>query len=275
MAIGFYTICVVTNSNCGNSPDCCIDLEVETCSEICDNGIDDNQNGLTDCDDPECQFTSIINLADSSCVANSVIISVDSVDASTTYSWNFGIDAAPATATGFGDHDVEYSSGGMKYISVDISRNGCSITLNDSIFIENCSASIGDFVWQDDNGNGVQDIGESGIEGVRVNLYDNTNTLIASTTTIADGSYLINSIVLGTYYLTFDVSTNTDGILIYQGTQQNIGSPLTDSDPNPATGRTPLFYFEPALGDILTLDAGFILSCPPEQRGGVNVIRKN
>ena len=107
-----------------------------------------------------------------------------------------------------------------------------------------------------------------------MNLYDNTNVLIASTTTAADGSYLFNSIVLGTYYVVFDVSTNTNGILVYQGTQQNIGTPQLDSDPNPATGRTPLFLFQPSLGDILTLDAGFILSCPPDQRGGVNVIRK-
>ena len=51
---GSYNVCVVTNSNCGVSPQCCVPIEIIGCSEICDNGIDDDQDGLTDCDDLDC-----------------------------------------------------------------------------------------------------------------------------------------------------------------------------------------------------------------------------
>ncbi|MGQ1786451.1 beta strand repeat-containing protein, partial [Saccharicrinis sp. GN24d3] len=39
---------------------------------------------------------------------------------STTYSWNFGANATPATATGVGPHDIVYSSEGMKTVSLEI-----------------------------------------------------------------------------------------------------------------------------------------------------------
>jgi hypothetical protein len=35
-----------------------------------------------------------------------------------------------------------------------------------------CNASIGDLVWNDQNGNGLQDAGEPGIQGVTVKLYN-------------------------------------------------------------------------------------------------------
>ncbi|MCG8330648.1 MAG: hypothetical protein MI974_23325, partial [Chitinophagales bacterium] len=51
---------------------------------------------------------------------------------------------------------------------------------------------IGNRVWKDDNGNGIQDPGEDGINGVLVELYKetapSTYTKVAETTTAADGS---------------------------------------------------------------------------------------
>lgn len=43
--------------------------------------------------------------------------------------------------------------------------------------------SIAGHVYNDANGNGVLDAGETSLAGVQVNLYDTTNTLVASTTT--------------------------------------------------------------------------------------------
>jgi uncharacterized repeat protein (TIGR01451 family) len=52
-------------------------------------------------------------------------------------------------------------------------------------------ALLGDYAWYDDNGNGVQDIEELPVEGMTVNLYaSNGTTLLATTTTASDGSYL-------------------------------------------------------------------------------------
>src|SRR5438067_1323722 len=44
------------------------------------------------------------------------------------------------------------------------------------------TSTIGDFVWEDQNGNGVQDPGEPGIDGVTVKLLDAGGTVLATTT---------------------------------------------------------------------------------------------
>lgn len=67
--------------------------------------------------------------------------------------------------------------------------------------------SIGNFVWNDQDGDGVQDSGEPGIGGVTVTLTGTDgqgNPVSLTTTTAPDGSYLFPNLVPGTYKLTFD-----------------------------------------------------------------------
>jgi hypothetical protein len=51
---------------------------------------------------------------------------------------------------------------------------------------------IGNRIWRDGNGNGIQDPGEAGIAGVSVALY-RSDTLVGTTTTAGDGTYLFNA----------------------------------------------------------------------------------
>ncbi|HHH53914.1 MAG TPA: T9SS type A sorting domain-containing protein [Bacteroidetes bacterium] len=122
------------------------------------------------------------------------------------------------------------------------------------------SPSIGDLVWHDLNGNGVQDIGEQGIEGVIVTLYDENDNQIGNTvTTDANGNYLFENLTDGYYYLKFDVSgTNLQYILTAadQG-----GNEMIDSDVNGdnGPGTTSLIYiYTSEYSD--NIDAGFYLS---------------
>jgi hypothetical protein len=64
------------------------------------------------------------------------------------------------------------------------------------------SSTIGDFVWNDTNGNGIQDVGEPGIPNVTVNLYDSLGTPIASTTTNVSGLYSF-VVAPGSYFVEF------------------------------------------------------------------------
>jgi SdrD B-like domain len=59
--------------------------------------------------------------------------------------------------------------------------------------------SIGDRVWNDANANGVQDPGETGVDGVTVQLFDSGGALIATTTTAGDGNYTFDRLLPGTY----------------------------------------------------------------------------
>ncbi|MEF3273474.1 MAG: carboxypeptidase regulatory-like domain-containing protein, partial [Chloroflexus sp.] len=64
-------------------------------------------------------------------------------------------------------------------------------------------ASVGDLVWEDENGNGVQDAGEPGISGVTVTLYRADGTVVGSTTTASNGTYSFTELTPGAYYLEF------------------------------------------------------------------------
>jgi hypothetical protein len=61
---------------------------------------------------------------------------------------------------------------------------------------------LGDKVWEDINGNGIQDAGEPGIANVDVEIY-NASGLVAITTTNNYGIYTFNTIFPGQYYIKF------------------------------------------------------------------------
>jgi hypothetical protein len=117
-------------------------------------------------------------------------------------------------------------------------------------------SKVGDFVWTDTNGNGVQDAGEPGIGGVTVTLTgtDNQGNLVTLTTmTAGNGMYMFNDVVPGTYKVTF--TTPTGGYVATPADQG--GSDATDSDAGPM-GMTPIFTV--TSGDtLLTYDAGYYI----------------
>jgi hypothetical protein len=124
--------------------------------------------------------------------------------------------------------------------ATDSNSNPESVTLltntetNDTIdfgFLQPAGA-IGNFVWDDLNFDGVQDIGEPGIGGVTVDLYDFDNSLISSQVTATDGSYLFTGLTKGSYVVVVESAQfNGSG---YLPTQVNAGgNPATDSNTNP------------------------------------------
>lgn len=112
-------------------------------------------------------------------------------------------------------------------------------------------ASVGDFVWNDLNRNGVQDADEPGLSEVTVTLYKDGN-VIATTTTDANGAYRFGHLLEGSYQLGF---TPPSG---YRATAADAGADAEDSDLNPADGRTAEFVLGAGIEDD-TRDAGFIL----------------
>ena len=112
------------------------------------------------------------------------------------------------------------------------------------------AASVSDFIWNDANGNGIQDNGELGIPDVPVSLYTGAGTLVGSTTSDANGIYIFNNLFTGDYYLIFGRPAT------FNFTPANQGSnPAVDSDPDPITGQTSTFTLSPGENND-TLDAG-------------------
>ena len=123
-------------------------------------------------------------------------------------------------------------------------------------------AVLGDKVFVDTNNNGIQDSGEPGLPRATVQLFtpgadgiagNADDVLVKTTTTNANGTYSFNDIGAGNYYVKFAAPAG------YHGSPQASGSDrAVDSDPDPATGRTPIYAIAPGV-TVLTVDAGFYL----------------
>ena len=104
----------------------------------------------------------------------------------------------------------------------------------DAGLVSTLQGDIGDFVWDDLNENGLHDPNEPGVNGVTVELYSSTGTLIKQTTTANDtagnpGYYLFTGLAAGSYQVKFIAPTG------YMLTKQ-VTTEANGSKPNPATG---------------------------------------
>ena len=73
---------------------------------------------------------------------------------------------------------------------------------------ETGKALVGDTVWYDDNGDGIQQPGEPGIPGVKVLIKDNNGNTIGSGTTDGNGHYLAEVAVGSGYTAEVDVAAS-------------------------------------------------------------------
>lgn len=132
----------------------------------------------------------------------------------------------------------------------------------------NQSFMVGDFVWLDENNDGVQQVNENGVGGIIVNLIDaETNLVIATQMTNPNGFYLFSDLPEGMYYIEFDLGSLPPETIL---TQQDAGNnDELDSDADPETGFTPVFTVNENLPDILTYDAGVRPKCDNVEYGGL------
>jgi len=127
------------------------------------------------------------------------------------------------------------------------------------IFGQPVTASVGDKVWLDTDGDGVQDANEVGVSGVTTTLYNNLGVAIATTVTDANGNYLFTGLPAGTYSVGFTLPVG----MTFTGKDQG-GNDDTDSDANTSGvnfGRTDNFTL--TTGENKTnVDAGLVQTGP-------------
>ncbi len=121
-----------------------------------------------------------------------------------TYIWNFGANAIPATATGYGPHNVYYTSSGIKSVKLVVHPfapgASCpdSTTLNHTVI--NCPAQIVGYV--------LTDLGMP-ISGVNIRLYADSDTngiadngtAVRSVFTNTSGQYSMAALIPGHYVI--------------------------------------------------------------------------
>lgn len=113
--------------------------------------------------------------------------------------------------------------------------------------------SIGDFVWDDLNNDGLQSSSEPGLEGITITIFNEANNIEATTVSDANGQYLLTDIPVGRYTLEFGLPQG------YLYANNNLSDPLINSKPNSETGKTTLLDFSvpQSYNDV---DAGFVRS---------------
>ena len=130
---------------------------------------------------------------------------------------------------------------------VTVSNGGECIGVAEQIIDNNEIATIGDFVWEDSNGDGIQQPNEEGLNGVTINLYTDVNkdgrvdfegfpsctTRSRNHPETGEPGYYIFNVYQTNYILEFLGPSGFDATLQNQGLNDTL-----DSDINPNTFRT-------------------------------------
>lgn len=166
---------------------------------------------------------------------------------------------------GAGPYSFLWSNGSTSPNPANLAPGAYSVTVTDA---NGCTTTctrvlpgasgVGDFVWRDDNHNGIQDPGEPGIPGVTVIVTGTQENDPYSDTTLtnSNGIYFFN-LPPGEYKLTFILPGGSD----LTTTTPNAGNnDNRDSDIDPVMLMTPYFIIPPGTVD-LSWDAGFVPPC--------------
>ncbi|MFO1491696.1 MAG: SdrD B-like domain-containing protein, partial [Kiritimatiellia bacterium] len=116
---------------------------------------------------------------------------------------------------------------------------------------------VGDLVWNDLDGDGVQDSGEPGVTNVVVTLVNNTTSAVVSNlTTGVNGEYLFTDLPPGDYFVTFELPPG----YLYTVPDSTNATDSTDSDAGVyqtgGVASTPPTGFLFSGQEDITLDAG-------------------
>lgn len=122
-----------------------------------------------------------------------------------------------------------------------------------------CAGSIGDFVFQDLDGDHLQDPEEPGIAGATLRLYDPEGALLQTVVSDSNGSYLFDGLCPGVYEVTIDIGTASfpgAGGVAFGPVICDVGlDDQIDSECGPVCVE--LGPLEPGVESIVSLDFGF------------------
>ena len=155
------------------------------------------------------------------------------------------------------DSDVDFG-GTSHFITIDVTK-ATTDTLRNNPNIDAGIiplGSIGDYVFNDNNGNGIQDAGDTKLVGIKVTLTDKDGNILTSTTTDADGKYEF-IVPSGEYFVIFDKPTGST----FSPTGASTISTDSDADATGKSGKITIDASKP-VGDPArnntTVDAGLI-----------------
>ena len=170
-----------------------------------DNG-DDVIPGTPDGADDEYQYNCHVSSTGPCAIAGggwqhvSIPLASFSDDNSYRFGGNGVLDPFPADAGGNGQL--------VEVVLALVSNSGVDINFKtDRWTFSNESTTIAGRVWGDENGNTLPDNGETGWNGVGVDLRDSTGATLQATTTAGDGEYQFAALPWGEYSVSIQTAT--------------------------------------------------------------------
>ncbi len=222
--------------------------------------VDTNGNGNKDLGEDELQDVSVTLYRMDDLGGADVQKAVTSTDSNGAYSFSnlqpgtYYVVFAKPTGTNYlfiikstgSETQVLDSSGKTSTVVLTSGQSNCDGTLKAGLYLP---ASLGDFVWQDKNANGIQETGEEGIAGANVILHKPDGST-STATTLADGKYQFTGLVPGSYYVVFTKPAGYDSF-----SPKGIGDAGRNSDADTTSGQTVAITLLSGQED-LTWDAG-------------------
>ena len=231
---------------------------------------DTNGNGIQDSGEPGINGVKV-NLYDASGVT---LLGTTTTSSSGFYqftgkcrgSYTVKVDASTLppnltqTATGAGLDPTKDSNGSPVLVVLNLD-NSVDNTV-DFGYKSACAGTIGDFVWHDQNGNGIQDLGEPGLNGVTVRLKNSSGAVIATAVTAANaglsGYYLFSGVCAGAYTVEVDTATVPAG---FSPTTANAPGSNTNNDSNSSPSAVTL---STNTSVVTNIDFGYLSPCTGE-----------
>ena len=178
-----------------------------------------------------------------------------------------------ATSWTIGSNSIVFhgyeNSGSESYWYYEIT-SGTSPSISHVTFGMICpNGTIGNYVWGDEDNDGIQDVDEDGIDGITVKLYDDQNTLLETQSTDSNGEYLFTDLFAGDYHVEFEYPNTYEVSIQDAGGDDTKDSDIMDSG-QPQKATTGTLTLESSEDDI-TIDAGLNFASLPVRFGNFTV----
>lgn len=189
--------------------------------------VDSDYDGVMDADETIQLSGVVITLLDE----NGTVVAMTTTDTNGFYAFP---DIVPGDYTVTQTQPDGFGSTTTNAIDVTATADGVS-----GVDFGELLGQVGGRVWADEDGDGIDDSNEDGVEGVTVQLVDEDGIVVATTTTDSDGNYSFDDVPEGSYAITI-VTPEGDGY-----SPPDVGSDDTnDSDVSWLSGSTGLFTIE-------------------------------
>ncbi len=159
-----YTVTVTSANGCISTDQ--VKVTVQTCLEICGNGIDDDGDGLADCEDPECGPTALLSQDRIICPGQSAVLLASATGGKgpLTYQWSHNLGTGTMKT-------VSPSSTTTYSVTVTSALSSCTSVAQTTITVAGCTEDCSNGI--DDDGDGLIDCDDPDCEGITAPVLQN------------------------------------------------------------------------------------------------------